>query len=388
MTIMGLLASLALHLGVIAGMWILRTWAPSRPMVDSSANLPSIPLEVQAVSDVSMAPKSRPKSERLRHQEKDRLLPDPTKIQDLSQMVNPPSPKEDQPVKVQEEDKKQKEENPAKQPKNDRIEQPVLPADELESIQAKTRQDKEAKEKEDRAQQEMAQQKMAQEQREQEKKAQEQSERDQRDKEQSEREKKAKQAKAKADKAKKDKAEAQAKKKAKQRAARSRSLNSVMDRAFNSQDADPRFKRKKNQDYVDVEDDADADDNGQVAQTPETDPDSNSTYGADTIGPQLAMSDRDRLRKTLYEAWMSPARGREGGGVRIVVQFWMNRDGTIARAKILHSEGTPQHVAYEAGVQSVQAVIERFRTHPLPLKPDTYEAWKEMEFEFTPVGRP
>lgn len=144
-----------------------------------------------------------------------------------------------------------------------------------------------------------------------------------------------------------------------------------------------RLAGKRNQDFIDVLNDVDKDAkiSGQ-SQTPVTDPNSTSTYGADAIGPELAISDIDRLRMVLYKAWQMPMRASENGGLRVYVVITMNPDATIGTVQIVHHKGTRTHPAYDLGVQSVQQALAHFKKNPLPLKPDMYEAWKEFEFIF------
>lgn len=147
---------------------------------------------------------------------------------------------------------------------------------------------------------------------------------------------------------------------------------------------DPKkHKGKKNQDFVDVLDDADVDiKSGPMSQTPITDPDSESEYGAEEIGPSLSMSDIDRIRRIFHDAWQIPLRASEGGGLQIYVMLAMNRDGTVDTAKIDREKSTSRHPAYELGVESVMRVINYFKNHPLPLSPQTYDAWKKFYFRF------
>lgn len=144
-------------------------------------------------------------------------------------------------------------------------------------------------------------------------------------------------------------------------------------------------KKKKNKpaDFISVLKDVDKDHaKGSTGETPITDVNSDSDYGAASIGPQMSMSTLDRVRRLLEKAWRVPLRANEGGALVVTVIIDMNRDGTVQTATIDHTQGTPNHPAYCVACDSALRAVDQFRTQPLPLLNDPYDNWKTIEFPF------
>jgi outer membrane biosynthesis protein TonB len=152
----------------------------------------------------------------------------------------------------------------------------------------------------------------------------------------------------------------------------------------NSQSSTGQKKQKKQPaDFISVLNDMDKDlDEGGSAETPITDPDSKSTYGAPAIGPTMSLSIIDRVRRLLENAWHIPLRANDGKALVVMVRIDMNPDGTVKKAHIDDSMGTPQHAAYAMACDSALRAVAQFRTTPLPLPRECYDTWKVFEFVF------
>ena len=142
-------------------------------------------------------------------------------------------------------------------------------------------------------------------------------------------------------------------------------------------------KKSKISDSVNVNRDKDLV-RGASAETPITDPDSDSEYGAPTIGAQMSMSEMDRIQRLFEDAWTIPLRASEGGKLIIQVHITMNRDGTVNRAKILHDSSSRDHPVYPIGCDSVLRAVNQFRTQSLPLRKETYAQWRDIVITFSP----
>ena len=123
---------------------------------------------------------------------------------------------------------------------------------------------------------------------------------------------------------------------------------------------------------------------GSSAETPITDPNSDSEYGAPAIGAQMSMSEMDRIQRFFEDAWIIPLRASEGGKLVIQVHITMNRDGTVNHAEILHDSSSKDHPVYPIGCDSVLRAVNQFRTESLPLRKETYAQWRDIVITFSP----
>jgi hypothetical protein len=142
-------------------------------------------------------------------------------------------------------------------------------------------------------------------------------------------------------------------------------------------------KKSKISDSINVNRDKDLV-RGSSAETPITDPDSDSEYGAPAIGPQMSMSEMDRIQRLFENAWTIPLRASEGGKLIIQVRIAMNRNGTVNHAEILHDSSSRDHPVYPIGCDSVLRAVNQFRTESLPLRKETYAQWRDIVITFSP----
>jgi hypothetical protein len=143
-------------------------------------------------------------------------------------------------------------------------------------------------------------------------------------------------------------------------------------------------KKKPPADFISVLSNVDKElDDGPSAETPITDPDSDSSYAAPAIGPSLSLSMIDRVRRLLEHAWHVPIGGNDGNALIVMVRIDMNRDGRVKNVNIDHSRSTPQHPIYGLACESALRAVNQFRTTPLPLPKEQYEMWKNFEFKFS-----
>lgn len=118
-----------------------------------------------------------------------------------------------------------------------------------------------------------------------------------------------------------------------------------------------------------------------VAETPMTDKNSKSRYGAGRVG-QLSISIIDRVRRQLESCWRIPLGAHDGGKLVVVVRLEMNPDATVRRATVIDSSGTPNHPAYAAAAESALRAVHHKDCNPLLLPLDQYETWKVFDFRF------
>jgi molybdopterin converting factor small subunit len=120
--------------------------------------------------------------------------------------------------------------------------------------------------------------------------------------------------------------------------------------------------------------------NGGDSETPITDPDSDSDYGAPEVGP-IAIGVLDKVQKILEKEWIVPF-ALKGGMLKIVLVLQMNKNGTIRHASVEDRQSTLRHPSYRVARDSAMKAVRRFYTTPLPLPLAHYQQWKVFEFAF------
>ena len=314
MRIGSFLISVLLHGGMISLFFLKNNFfSPKSPPVLSEISECSIPLEVTAVSEISCAPISRPKSEHTEPEPEKKivqdLLPQPEPIPPAPEPQPEPAPPAPEPVA------------PMPEPKLEPVVAPVKPK-------------KDSK-------------------------------------------KESRQNKKKKDSKKKD----QKKSKSNQKKEKTQHVDPVGE--LLQQHKESQKKKRKISDSINVNRDKDLV-RGSSAETPITDPNSDSEYGAPTIGPQMSMSEMDRIQRLFEDAWIIPLRANEGGKLIIQVRITMNRDGTVHDASILHDSSSTEHPVYPIGCDSVLRAVNQFRTRSLPLRKETYAQWRDIVITFSP----
>ena len=96
----------------------------------------------------------------------------------------------------------------------------------------------------------------------------------------------------------------------------------------------------------------------------------------------LGVSQTDRLRNHIAQCW-NPPPGASGADALIVDIFVrLNKRAEVEDVEIVDSSRMKSDKTFRAAARAAQrAVLE---CSPLPLPPDGYEKWKELQFEFNP----
>ena len=122
---------------------------------------------------------------------------------------------------------------------------------------------------------------------------------------------------------------------------------------------------------------------GPSAETPITDPNSTSTYGAERIGA-VAMSVMDRIRRLLEASWVPPRGAYGAGPLVIAVRITLNPNGTVRESVILPKQSNTRHPAYEIAAESALRAIAPFKQTPLTTSKVFYKEYKTFDFRFIP----
>ncbi len=102
---------------------------------------------------------------------------------------------------------------------------------------------------------------------------------------------------------------------------------------------------------------------------------------AGAVTTELTVSEIDALASAIGDCWYPPNGWVDPAEIRVVVQFRLNRDGTVI--------GVPSVVQAPAGrfavVATERALFAVRQCAPYQLPPDKYEAWQEVRITFDPL---
>ncbi len=118
------------------------------------------------------------------------------------------------------------------------------------------------------------------------------------------------------------------------------------------------------------------------------------TLGASSgLAAQLSQSEKEALRARLMALWNPPVGAQDANAVKIVILIKFKRDGTLAVDPQVLTSGSG--AVYNAARDSAARAVLTGQPYTM-LRPEHYETWKEIEFEFDssqmfhdiPVRRP
>lgn len=100
-------------------------------------------------------------------------------------------------------------------------------------------------------------------------------------------------------------------------------------------------------------------------------------------GPQLTVSELDRVGRQIYSCWYVPAGADAQNNVTPEFRVYMNPDGTVNSVVLLNNE----HIAdpyFRATSESARRALLNPRCSPLELPTEKYAAWKTFTIAFDP----
>lgn len=95
---------------------------------------------------------------------------------------------------------------------------------------------------------------------------------------------------------------------------------------------------------------------------------------------QLSQNELDALRGQISQCWNPPVGAIEAQDLKVLIQFKLNRDGTVdSPPRILNRNTNP---AFRPAADSARRAILRCQPYSLP--PDKYDAWQDVKVTFDP----
>lgn len=102
------------------------------------------------------------------------------------------------------------------------------------------------------------------------------------------------------------------------------------------------------------------------------------------VGQRLTISEIDLVRQQIKPCWHFPIGAKNARSLRVEIQVWMNRNGTVQRARVLDRGRMNSDPFYRAAAEAGRRAVMNPRCGPLKLSAARYERWKVMIFDFDP----
>jgi hypothetical protein len=97
----------------------------------------------------------------------------------------------------------------------------------------------------------------------------------------------------------------------------------------------------------------------------------------------LSVSETDAIKRQIRQCWSADAGAKDLEELVVVIEVWMNEDGTVEKARIAPETGIRNATHRAAAERALRAVLNE-RCQPYRLPPDKYARWRHMKLEFDP----
>ena len=105
---------------------------------------------------------------------------------------------------------------------------------------------------------------------------------------------------------------------------------------------------------------------------------------ADQVGPVMTGTEIDAVRRTIARCWLVPNGARGAKDLVVVIQMKLAKDGTVTKAVIADMARYKTDPAFKAAADSARRAVLDPKCNPLPLPPEKYDQWKDIEMPFNP----
>lgn len=108
-----------------------------------------------------------------------------------------------------------------------------------------------------------------------------------------------------------------------------------------------------------------------------------SARGPYDKSPQLSISIEDDIRRQLSECWTPPSGGMDAANMAVLLKIDLEKDGTVTNVEVVEKPNIGNERVARASIDAaIRAVKKCSPLQNLPI--DSYETWRELEFNFDP----
>jgi outer membrane biosynthesis protein TonB len=115
-----------------------------------------------------------------------------------------------------------------------------------------------------------------------------------------------------------------------------------------------------------------------------TENNANSGVKAEEVGATLTASQVDLIRQTIRKCWHFPAGLKNAEDLVVDIQMELDQAGNVKSAKIIDSARVENDPDFRIAAENAYRAVLDPNCNPLPLPPEKYEEWKELELSFNP----
>ena len=101
-----------------------------------------------------------------------------------------------------------------------------------------------------------------------------------------------------------------------------------------------------------------------------------------SIAP-LGVSEIDRVNTHISNCWIEPVGVKGAKTLKVNIMIKAEKDGSVKEVKITDQQRYRSDVVYRAAANSARRAV--LDCQPLPLPPEKYQFWKEMDMFFSPT---
>ena len=109
-----------------------------------------------------------------------------------------------------------------------------------------------------------------------------------------------------------------------------------------------------------------------------------STGSKGIVSERLTISQEDALRRQIEQCWNIPVGGVDVDKMSVEVKIEVNPDRTVKDVVVVDQARANSDPFFRSLSESAVRAVRNPRCSPLELPPDQYEAWKIINFRFTP----
>lgn len=105
---------------------------------------------------------------------------------------------------------------------------------------------------------------------------------------------------------------------------------------------------------------------------------------AESIGPVVTATELDVLRQHFRKCWIVPVGVRGAKDLAVEVRMKIGKDGVVKTADIADKGRMGRDPLFRSAAESARRAAMDPRCSPVPLSPEKYEQWKDLEMTFNP----
>jgi outer membrane biosynthesis protein TonB len=110
----------------------------------------------------------------------------------------------------------------------------------------------------------------------------------------------------------------------------------------------------------------------------------NSGITAEEVGDVLTTTQIDLVRQKISKCWHFPAGLKNAEDLIVDIRMQLARDGSVKQAEIINKARMKTDSNFRTAAENAYRAVLDPNCNPLPLPPDKYEEWKDLELSFNP----